>query len=108
MGITSDIYFETESRYYRNSSGLVERYVEFYRLWDGSVPLGVDSDTAPFITTAPTHTQGNHSRRDLGGDPFKDSALYSYNDKGQISGFKKYSTDVDDIELPETSFHVYV
>lgn len=101
VGIADDIYFETEFRYYRNSTGLVERYVEFYRLWDGSMPLGVDSVIVIIYNNGTQYTKAIIEGRDLGGDPFKDSATYSYNDKGQISEFKKYSTDMDDIEFLE-------
>lgn len=99
VGITNDLYLETELRYYRNNAGLVERYVEFYRLWDGATPLGVDSVIATIYNNGTQYTKAIIKGSDLGGDPFTDSALYSYNDKGQISGFKKYSTDADDIEF---------
>ncbi|MGN6491978.1 MAG: hypothetical protein ACTHLE_08290 [Agriterribacter sp.] len=101
VGITNDLYLETESRYYRNSAGMVERYVEFYRLWDSGTPLGVDSVVAIIYNNGTQYTKAIIAGQDLGGDPYKDSALYSYNDKGQISEFKKFSTDYSNVEFLE-------
>lgn len=99
VGITNDLYLETELRYYRNNAGLVERYVEFYRLWDGATPLGVDSVIVTIYNNGTQYTKAIVTGSDLGGDPFKDSILYSYNDKGQISEFKKFSTDFNNVEF---------
>ncbi|MBX2924658.1 MAG: hypothetical protein KF746_20820 [Chitinophagaceae bacterium] len=95
----SDLNVETEYRYYRNSAGLVERYVEFGRFLDKGNPVLEDSVVGIIHNNGTQYTYSVFRGFDLGGDPFSDSAVYAYNNNGQLTDYKLYDVDTDDIEF---------
>ncbi|MBX3253175.1 MAG: hypothetical protein KF862_03450 [Chitinophagaceae bacterium] len=96
---TDDLNIEAEYRYYRNSSGLVERYVEFARFLDNGVPLYEDSVIGIVHNNGTQYTYSIFKGLNLSGDPFSDSAVYAYNNKGQLSDYKLYDIDYDNREF---------
>lgn len=94
-GKGSQIYANEELRFYRNSNGVVERFVDYVTYFNN----GQDPDSVVYIMHLNSQSKFMYAIRTLyssNWDESRDSLVYGYNDKGLISLFQAFSLGDDD------------
>lgn len=94
-GMGNQIYANEELRFYRNSNGAVERFVDYVTYYNN----GQDPDSVVYIMHLNNQSKFTYAIRTLHSTTWtetRDSLVYEYNDKGLISLFQAFSLGDDD------------
>jgi hypothetical protein len=93
-GMGNQIYANEELRFYRNSNGVVERFVDHVTYYNA----GLDPDSVVYIVHHNDQGKFTYAIRTLHSSNWndgRDSLVYGYNDKGLISLFQAFSLGDD-------------
>ncbi|MFT3702648.1 MAG: hypothetical protein QM802_09775 [Agriterribacter sp.] len=94
-GMGNQAYANEELRLYRNSNGVVERFVDYVTYYNN----GQDPDSVVYIMHLNAQSQFTYAIRTYyrsNGAQTRDSLMYGYNDKGLVNLFQAYSLGDDD------------
>ncbi|MFT3748134.1 MAG: hypothetical protein QM768_07445 [Agriterribacter sp.] len=85
VNVIDEQYGESETRYYRNSTGMIERYVRVEKVrYNNTIPYD-DSVVYKLNYNGPHYTYAIREVPNLPDPPVKDSIVYSYDSKDRIA-----------------------